>query len=133
MNPLYPETARQAEGRCEYCHAPQEAFNVSFEVEHIQPVSAGGTDSADNLALACRSCNAHKGARLGAQDPEDGTTVPLYHPRRQEWNTHFVIDAATLQINGKTATGRATAAALQLNSPLQRFARRQWARLDLFP
>jgi hypothetical protein len=36
-NPLYPLIAERAALRCEYCHAPEVAFNVLFEVEHTAP------------------------------------------------------------------------------------------------
>jgi 5-methylcytosine-specific restriction endonuclease McrA len=29
----------------------------SFSVEHIVPISQGGNDMLDNLALACQGCN----------------------------------------------------------------------------
>jgi 5-methylcytosine-specific restriction endonuclease McrA len=57
MNPHYPQVAKRAGHRCEYCHTPEVVFNFPFEVEHIQPVCLGGIDSEANLALACRSCN----------------------------------------------------------------------------
>jgi 5-methylcytosine-specific restriction endonuclease McrA len=33
-------------------------------IDHIIPVSRGGTNDVDNLRLLCRSCNSKKGARL---------------------------------------------------------------------
>ena len=35
MNPLYPEVARRAGNRCEYCHAPQSVVNFEFEKVRI--------------------------------------------------------------------------------------------------
>jgi biotin operon repressor len=45
---------------CRYCGdaAPQ------MEVDHVHPVSAGGTDDPQNLVAACRACNRSKGAKL---------------------------------------------------------------------
>lgn len=51
MNPLYPEIAARAEHRCEYCRAPESAFNLRFEIEHIVQQSAGGMTEIYNLAL----------------------------------------------------------------------------------
>lgn len=38
---------------------------VSFdhEIDHVIPESLGGSGDADNLVLACRTCNRKKGAR----------------------------------------------------------------------
>lgn len=49
--------ARVAEfgGRCAYCLTPGQV-----EMEHIDPVSRGGSHTMDNLVPACRSCNASK-------------------------------------------------------------------------
>jgi len=133
VNPLYPEVARRADHRCEYCHAPEPVFNFAFEVEHIVPVASGGGNEGDNLALACRSCNAFKSARRTGTDPDTGATVPLFHARRDTWEEHFAVNPETNAMVGRTPTGRATVSLLQLNSPAQQLARRQWRRLDLFP
>ena len=133
MNPFTPTLARRAGNRCEYCHAPGAIFNLSLEVEHIIPVSRNGANSPDNLALACRACNLFKANFLTGTDPVTDRTQPLFNPRRQHWNRHFRFDAAAGEIRGKTGTGRATAARLQFNTPLQLEARRQWQILGLFP
>lgn len=132
MNPYYPEVSERAHKRCEYCHAPEEAFNFPFEVEHITPRSARGGVELDNLALACRSCNAFKSARREALDPETSAVVPLFQPRTDRWSDHFAIDVDALLLLGLTPTGRATIVTLHLNSPEQQIARHQWKRLDLF-
>jgi hypothetical protein len=44
---------------CQYCG--QRAPNVTLEVDHIKPISDGGTDEMDNLATTCRACNRGKG------------------------------------------------------------------------
>lgn len=79
------------------------------------PVSLGGTDSLDNLALACFHCNRRKTNRLTAIDPETGETVPLFNPRQDNWREHFVWSVDKLQVVGLTAIGRATIATLSLN------------------
>jgi len=47
---------------CRYCgrKTPQ----VVLEVDHIIPVSKGGTDDMDNLVTSCWECNRGKGATL---------------------------------------------------------------------
>lgn len=32
-----------------------------FEIDHIHPISRGGTDDKENLAVSCKSCNRSKG------------------------------------------------------------------------
>ena len=68
MNAHYPEVARRAGHRCEYCRAPEAVFNFPFEVEHVIPTSHGGADEDGNLCLACRACNLRKSNRLAARD-----------------------------------------------------------------
>ena len=133
MNPLHPEVARRADNRCEYCHAPQSISNFEFEVEHITPVSSGGNDDMENLALSCRACNAFKSTRQTGIDPQTQMVVPLFHPRQDVWTDHFRVDALTLAITGLTPTGRATAAILQMDRLTQQTARQLWQILELFP
>jgi hypothetical protein len=68
------------------------------------------------LAWACPACNGHKYAKTHAPDPETGRPVRLFNPRRQRWARHFAWSTDALLIEGRTATGRATVAALGLNS-----------------
>jgi 5-methylcytosine-specific restriction endonuclease McrA len=49
--------------RCAYCGKQ----HVSFELEHIQPKSRGGSDRVSNLALSCHECNAAKGNQTAAE------------------------------------------------------------------
>lgn len=46
--------------RCRYCGA--EAPGVTLVVDHVHPVSAGGTNEPSNLVAACQTCNGGKGA-----------------------------------------------------------------------
>lgn len=133
MNPRYALVSARAGHRCEYCHAPEAIFNFPFEVEHVIPSGQGGTDSEDNWALACRSCNLFKSDVVHGTDSETGMTVALFHPRHEVWEEHFAAVVDEGIVIGLTPTGRATVDRLRMNSPTQRFARQQWHRLDLFP
>ena len=110
------QVIQRAEDRCEYCGLSQAGQEALFHVDHVVPVTAGGTATLENLALACVSCSLRKGARQRAMDPKTGAAVPLFHPRREVWGRHFRWDG--VRILGLTPTGRATAAALSMNRPL---------------
>jgi hypothetical protein len=133
VNAHYAAVSQRAGHRCEYCHAPEALFNFAFEVEHVVPVAQQGADDESNLALACRACNLYKTAYVTGIDEVSRSEAALFHPRQDRWEEHFVVDPETYSIQGLTPVGRATVARLRMNAPLQLEARRQWARLGLFP
>jgi hypothetical protein len=104
----------RARNCCEYCAISQELVPFhTFHVEHIIARQHGGTDDLDNPCLACDRCNAYKGPNLAAIDPDSGTVVALFHPRRDQWHDHFTLRGA--EIIGLTACGRATVRLLLVN------------------
>ena len=115
--------------RCAYCQTPEHLTSVTFEVDHIVPVSAGGETTVENLCLACPSCNRHKAARQTAPDPDTGQEAPVYHPRQQAWTTHFAWNTNTAHIIGLTAIGRATVSALRMNRPALAHLRQLWRKM----
>jgi len=88
---------------------------VGFTVDHIIPLARGGTDTPDNLALACFHCNRRKSQKLTGLDPDSGEEVSLFHPRRHLWSEQFIWSFDKLYIIGLTPIGRATVEALELN------------------
>lgn len=54
------EMFEQQHGLCCYCEVP---LHESYHIEHIVPLSRGGSNSPENIALACASCNSRKAAR----------------------------------------------------------------------
>jgi hypothetical protein len=105
---------QRAEGCCEYCHLPQAGHEERFSIDHIVAQQHHQSDSADNLALCCLRCNLHKGTNLSGLDPADQSIVRLFHPRQDLWDAHFQWDGPRLV--GRTPTGRATIATLQMNA-----------------
>jgi hypothetical protein len=94
---------------------PQSAVAMStFHVEHVRARKHGGQDDTHNLALACQSCNLHKGTNLTGIDPETDQIVPLFNPRQDVHSEHFT--ARGISIVGLTPTGRATVNVLAMNS-----------------
>lgn len=106
---------RQRAGSCcEYCRVSQTGRLVGFQVDHIIAIKHGGTDTDDNLCLACYECNIYKGSNVAALDPLTRDATKLYDPRQQKWDDHFEINSdATL--TGLTPEGRATIHVLRIN------------------
>lgn len=48
---------------CQYCGG--KAPNVLLELDHVKPVSDGGTNDESNLITSCIACNRGKGAQHG--------------------------------------------------------------------
>ena len=106
---------RQRAGNCcEYCRISQTGQLVGFQIDHIIAIKHGGTDTDDNLCLACYECNIYKGPNVAALDPLTREATKLFDPRQQNWDNHFQINSdATL--SGLTPEGRATILVLRMN------------------
>lgn len=132
MNPFYSIVVSRAGHICEYCHAPDSAFNFPFEVDHFIPLSRGGTKDLENLVLACRACNAYKAFhQSGLVEREE--TERLFNPRRDIWEEHFQFNPVTFAIEGLTEIGRGTINRLQMNNLPQLKARLLWIQFGIFP
>ena len=107
------EVRHRAVGRCEYCLFPESASELSFHIDHIIAQKHGGQNEPENLAWACFSCNLRKGPNIASLDPQTGELTPLFNPRTDRWDDHFVWDG--LLLRGKPAIGRATVAVLDIN------------------
>jgi hypothetical protein len=122
-----------ARNRCGYCRSLQHLVLGPLEIDHIQPTSQGGLDDETNLWLACRMCNNFKSDQTEALDPQTNQRVPLFNPRLQEWADHFSWDADGVHILGRTACGRATILALQLNHAIAVTVRSYWVAAGWHP
>lgn len=123
----------QANNQCGYCRSLQKYVLGILEIEHIIPKAAGGTDEEDNLWLSCRLCNSYKGAQTHGKDPLTRRSVRLFNPRSQKWSRHFAWSDEGVQIIGRTACGRATVAALQLNNAYAVAVRQAWVSVGWHP
>lgn len=124
---------RRAEFHCEYCKRSEDILATNFEVDHIIPVAMGGSDDNDNLACACRDCNARKSNKITCIDPETNSDKTLFHPRQQSWKDHFEWSEDGSVIIGKSPTGRATIDCLQMNDSRLCQARIGWRKLGWTP
>jgi hypothetical protein len=123
---LREQATQRAHHLCEYCHARQ-VILIKLEVDHIIPVSAGGTTILDNLYLACRHCNGFKQSRQSAISPDSGAMPPLFNPRADRWRDHFQWDSDGIRLISLTPTGRATISLLRMNREEILSSRRIWA------
>jgi hypothetical protein len=105
----------RANGQCEYCLIHQNFSIYSHEVDHIIAIKHGGETIEENLALSCLSCNRHKGSDFATIHPRTKEIIPLFNPRRQKWEEHFMLNNA--HIEGMTPIGIATARLLKFNTP----------------
>lgn len=58
-------------GRCAYC----QRGDGPLEIDHVRPVSRGGSDRTENLTLACRVCNKQKGTATADEFGYPGVTI----------------------------------------------------------
>jgi hypothetical protein len=86
-----------------------------------------------NLALSCFWCNSKKSNHQEATDPQSGRQASLFHPRSQRWNVHFALSSDGLEVEGKTASGRATVSLFKMNSKPRKDARVLWLQIGIWP
>lgn len=65
---IVSEVLQSNNGFCQYCNK-----NKANSVDHIIPLSKGGTNNRDNLAPACSSCNSSKKDKLLSEWKRYGT------------------------------------------------------------
>ena len=111
---LRQQVQRQAAKRCEYCLIHEDDSYAAHQIDHVLARKHGGATTQSNLAYACMLCNRYKGSDVAALDPDTQEIVPLFHPRRQQWKDHFLLQGAT--IVPLSGIGRATVALLRINS-----------------
>ena len=114
-NTLREVVRQRAARRCEYCRMPQEYDVLPFQIDHIISLKHHGSSEITNLALSCYNCNAYKGPNIAGIDADTGEVTRLFHPRREQWDEHFLWDGPYLI--GCTAIGRTTVDVLSINLP----------------
>ncbi len=86
---------------CCYCGLPDPAVHgLDWDVEHITPrkLHPEFMFTPENLAVACRECNGHKGSKETLLDPS-ASAYPLtadafliVHPHFDDWAEHILRD-----------------------------------------
>lgn len=102
-------------------------------IDHVLPLSKGGTDHFNNLAAACYRCNEYKGARTHGLDPVSNELVPLFNPRNDIRYEHLRWTNGGTHIVGISPSGRATVLMLRLNNDYVVESRILWVRQGWHP
>ncbi len=93
----------------------------------LWPSNTGDPTATPIWHWRCHRCNLRKGPNLTGIDPYTGELVPLFHPRRDEWNAHFRWQG--MQIEGVSPVGRATVQVLAMNDARRLELRTKWMML----
>lgn len=104
------EVRSRARYSCEYCGVSEVDAGGELSVDHFQPLSRGGSDELDNLVYCCARCNQYKQAYW----PESASALPLWNPRRELFQVHFV-ELEDGQLLALTAVAEFTLTRLRLN------------------
>lgn len=59
-------------GKCYWCGVK---VGDNYHVDHIHPLSRGGSNGPENLVIACPHCNESKGAKLPHEWPQGGRLI----------------------------------------------------------
>jgi 5-methylcytosine-specific restriction endonuclease McrA len=51
-------------GRCYWCKKP---MGAKYQVDHVIPISKGGSNGRENIVMACRPCNSYKRAKMPSE------------------------------------------------------------------
>src|SRR5258708_513119 len=112
---LRQQVREHAADACEYCRLRQEFDIFSFQIDHIIAQKHHGATVEANLAWSCFNCNVFKSSNIAGLDVETGVLTRLFHPREDDWGTHFAWKGPELV--GLTAVGRTTIDVLNINLP----------------
>ncbi len=63
--------------------------------------------------MGVRLCNSYKGTDIAGYPPGSDAIVPLFNPRIDAWDDHFLWEASLLR--GKTPVAAATIELLRIN------------------
>lgn len=87
---LYPHEVREliyknADGKCQLC-GRKICYNT-MTLDHIKPLSMGGSDSVDNLQCTCKTCNNFKGNILPENFMEGIVRIFMYQMEKKSGNS----------------------------------------------
>lgn len=116
-HPKHSEVRDRYGGRCGYCTVSEHESGGALTVDHFRPVSAGGSDDADeNLIYCCFRCNGYK-ADFHPDDDDNRKGFRILHPLHDDIAAHLREDPEIGRIEPLSEAGRFHVALLHLNPP----------------
>jgi hypothetical protein len=109
----------RADRLCEYCLLHEDDAYLGCEVDHIISEKHGGLTKAENLCLACMTCNRNKGSDIGSivMPFNGGVFSRFFNPRTDLWYEHFTFnDSDLITILPLSPIGEVTIRILRFNS-----------------
>ena len=83
---LWRQSIKDAwQNRCAYCDNPP-IDDASLTLDHVRPLSLGGTTAWDNIVAACQRCNTQKGNKMimkPKRKPYEPNYYELVNKRKQ--------------------------------------------------
>jgi 5-methylcytosine-specific restriction endonuclease McrA len=61
---MQQQIRERAGSLCDYCHLPDTATTLPFQIDHILAEKHGGLTIVENLAYCCLHCNAFEGPNI---------------------------------------------------------------------
>jgi hypothetical protein len=110
---------------------PQGFDALPFQIDHIMARKHRRQTHMEKLALACFTYNNHKGLNIAGIDADTNAVTPHFHPRRVDWQEHFVWQGPELVV--RTSVGKATIAVLAINLTRRVVLRRALVEEGIFP
>lgn len=92
------EILRRDGHTCRYCGA--KAPDARLAVDHVIPVSLGGSDAADNLVTACSDCNSGKGST-----PPDASLVVEVQQSQEKYELALALAGLRMEIERQEVEG----------------------------
>jgi hypothetical protein len=130
---LKTKIRQTAKFRCGFCLFQEYYSHAKFHIDHIIPISKGGTNVEENLWLVCEICNRAKSDKINGFDAVTNSIAPIFNPRTQTWSKHFEWRENYSIIIGKTPIGRVTVLELNLNKPRIVRIRKNWVAVGWHP
>ena len=87
---------------CQCCG--QAAPNVRLEIDHVVPVSEGGTDDATNLRVTCYACNRGRNALAGIMQKRAANPAYIQRDANIPWRQNAVVELLQKHPGGLSIT-----------------------------